>query len=246
MKRTIQWMSALGMMGTLAWTLGCGGGGGGGSGASGSRIVGSLSRSGAVTIARRASMPAWLARAAAWVGTRTAVAEGTTACGNPAVPADGVPVTLLLNGAVVQTTVTSTDGEFTFTDLAPGDYVIQVTLSSGTISVPAIVQPGQQTTLVGELDVDCNDVDDDGNEAEISLHVEQTTEDGSQMDADETGDGGQFPGDVHQDDGSVPHDGGSGGDRSDEDDSMTGAGPSPSSGPSGEDGASSEDGDSHD
>ena len=228
MKRTIKWMSALGAAATLAWTLGCGGGGGGGGG-SGSQITGSLSRSGSVATAclRSSSTPTWLARAAAWLGARTAIADGTTDCGNPTVPADGVTVTLLLNGAVVQTTVTNADGEFSFTNLAPGDYVVQVTLPSGTISTPAIVQPGQQTTLVGELDLDCNDVDSDGNNSEVALHVEQTTDDGSELDADETEDGGQ----ISEDDGQ---------DSEDQGDSSSSGGSSGSS--SGSGGGSSEDG----
>jgi hypothetical protein len=244
MKGTIRWMLAAGMTGALAWTLGCGGGGS--SGTSGSQITGNLSRSGAVTLARRGSMPTWIAGAAAWVGARPAVADGTTACGNPAVPAAGIPVTLLLNGAVVQTTSTNVDGEFMFSGLVPGDYVIQVTLPRGTISSPVIVQPGQQTTLVGELDVDCHDVDRDGNRSEIALRVRQTTDDGSQMDADETEDGGQFSGDVHQEDSSVRHEGGSGGNRSDEHDSVTGPGGSSNGDESGEDGSTSGDAGSRD
>jgi uncharacterized membrane protein YgcG len=148
---------------------------------------------------RSSSTPTWLARATAWLEARTAIADGTTACGNPTVPAEGVTVTLLQNGAVVQTTVTNADGEFTFTNLSPGNYVVEVTLPSGTISVPALVQPGQQTTLVGELDVDCNDVDGDGNNNEVALHVEQTTDGGSELDADETEDGGQISEDNGQD-----------------------------------------------
>jgi hypothetical protein len=98
-----------------------GGGGSAGSGGSGSQISGSLSHSGAVTIAGHDSTTTWLARAAVWLGARAANADGTTDCGNPAVPADGVTVMLLMNGTVVQATVTDADGEFSFRNLAPGD-----------------------------------------------------------------------------------------------------------------------------
>jgi hypothetical protein len=182
-------MAALGVGAALVWTLGCGGSGGGGSGAGGSggQITGALSRSGAVQVARAARTPTWLARASAWIGAGSAFADGTTSCGNPTVPVEGVIVTLLdSSGAFVKETTTDASGEFTFTDLLPGDYVVQVTLPTGTLSTPATVQAGQTTTLTGELDVDCNDVDSDGNTAEVELKVQQTTPDGSEIESDST------------------------------------------------------------
>ncbi len=59
------------------------------------------------------------------------------------------------------------DGEFVFTGLAAGEYIVQVTLPIGTLSTPATVQEGQTTTLVGELDVDCQDDNANGNKTEI-------------------------------------------------------------------------------
>ena len=158
-----------------------------------------------------------LASAGAWLGTGTAVAVDSTSCGNPAEPAGGVTVDLFGPGMVlVQSTVTNSSGDFTFSNLTPADYVIQVVLPSGAISVPAIVQQGQSTTLTGELDLDCGDVDDDGNTSEPKLKVEQETEDGSMMDAEETEDGGHFSGDIKTSDGGTRHESGSQGDRSDE------------------------------
>jgi hypothetical protein len=163
------------------------------------------------------SRDGWLAAAERWLGASTAYAQSaTTVCGNAADPAVGVPVTLLQNGAAVDSTVTGADGEFQFTNLAAGDYVIEVTLPGGTISAPAIVQPGQATSLAGELDADCSDVDHDGNRSEPAFHVEIQTEDGSHLEASETEDGGHFAADVHHEDGSIEHQSGSEGDRSDE------------------------------
>ena len=205
MNRRMGWTAALGVGAALAWTLGCGGGGGGGSsGAGGSgQITGSLSRSGAVRVARAGRMPTWLARAAAWIGAGNALADGTTTCGNPTQPAEGVTVNLLdSSGAVVQTTTTDANGEFTFTGLAAGDYTVEVTLATGTIlDTPATVQEGQTTTLTGELDVDCQDVDSDGNTAEVELKVQQTAPDGSEIESDDTEDDDQNDdGDVNDDD----------------------------------------------
>jgi len=204
MKPRMGWTAALGVGAALVWTLGCGGSGGGGSGAGGSggQINGALSHSGAVRVARAGRMPTWLARAAAWIGAGNALADGATACGNPTVPADGVTVTLLdSSGNVVQTTTTDANGEFTFTGLAPGDYVVQVTLPTGSLSTPATVQAGQTTTLTGELDVDCNDVNNNGNTAEVELKVKQTTPDGSEIESDSTEvDDENDNGDVNDDD----------------------------------------------
>ncbi len=184
-----RWTAALGASAALAWTLGCGGGGGSSGSAATGQITGSLSHSGAVRVAHATRTPAWLARAAGWIGAGSAYADQSTACGNPTVPADGVMVTLLdPSGAVVQTTTTSTDGEFTFTGLAPGDYVVQVTLPTGTLSTPATVQEGQTTTLTGELDVDCEDHNANGNTAEVELKVKQKMPDGSEVESDDVED----------------------------------------------------------
>ena len=242
MNRRMGWTAALGAGAALAWTLGCGGGGGGGSGGGGSgQITGSLSRSGAVQMARPGRMPTWLARAAAWIGAGNALADGTTTCGNPTQPAEGVTVSLLdSSGAVVQTTTTDANGEFTFTGLAPGDYVVQVTLATGSIlSTPATVQEGQTTTLTGELDVDCDDVDSDGNTAEVELKVQQTTPDGSEIEADDTEDDDENDnGDVNDDDDQSSGQTGTQG-TGGEDDNGSSSGGSGSS----EDGGSSESGD---
>jgi hypothetical protein len=131
-------------------------------------------------------MRPWLARASAWIGVGSAFADGTTDCGNAAVPAAGITVTLLdSSGAVVQTTTTDSGGEFVFTGLAAGDYVVQVTLPTGTLSTPATVQEGQTTTLAGELDVDCEDANDNGNKTEIELKVKQEMPDGSEVESDD-------------------------------------------------------------
>jgi SdrD B-like protein len=180
MTRRMRWIAALGACVALAWTLGCGGGGGGGNGGTG-QITGSLSRSGAVQIARAARRPTWLALTMAWMAARSAFADGSTDCGSPTVPAGGVPVTLLdSSGATVQTTTTNAEGEFVFTGLAAGNYIVQVTLPIGTLSSPATVQEGQTTTLAGELDVDCEDDNGNGNKTEIELKVKQRMEDGAE------------------------------------------------------------------
>lgn len=215
MDRRRAWTAALGLSAGLGWALGCGGGGGGG-GTSAAQITGRLARSGTVQLARLEAERGWVAWAKSLLRPSSAIADGTTACGNPADPASGVPVDLLLSGQVVQSTVTDADGHFRFTDLAPGDYVIQVTLPSGTISAPALVQAGQTTTIVGEFDHDCDDVDADGNRVEISLRVHESTDDGSQLEAEHTEDGGHFDGQIHEGDGSVRHEHGTRGDRSDE------------------------------
>jgi hypothetical protein len=193
-------------------------------------------------MAHVARTPNWFARAKAWIGAGNAIADGATTCGNPTVPANGITVTLLdSSGAVVQTTTTDASGEFTFTNLSPGDYVVQVTLATGTISTPAIVQPGQTTTLVGELDVDCHDINHNGNTTEIALDVHQSTPDGSSMDSQETEDGGQFSGDVQQGNGMMKHESGTKGDRSDEhdvEDNQGSTSPTPGSG-SGDHGSTS-------
>lgn len=214
--------AVLGIAAALGWTLGCGGGGGGGS--SGAQIIGSLSRSSAVRIASLGPRPGWGPWAIGFFGARAAVAEGTTACGNPADPASGVTVDLLLNGQVVQSTATDAEGHFRFTGLAAGDYVIRVTLPSGTISAPAIVQAGQTTTITGEFDRDCNDVDDDGDPIEVSLRVREDTSDGSELEGDLTEEGGRFHGQVREGTGSVRRERGSRGDRSDERDDDGSAG----------------------
>ncbi len=190
MDRRMRWTAALGAGAALAWTLGCGGGGGGGSGSGGTgQITGSLSHSGAVRVAQSSRAPRWLARATGWLGVGSAFADGTTDCGNPTVPAEGVTVTLLdSNGAVVGTTATDANGEFTFTGLPPGGYVVQVTLPTGTLSTPATVQEGQTTSLSGELDVDCHDANANGSTAEVELKVKQTMPDGSEVESDDIGD----------------------------------------------------------
>jgi hypothetical protein len=133
--------------------------------------------------------------------------------------AKDVQVSLLMNGSMVNMTTTNGDGHFTFNDLAPGNYVLQVQLSSGTISVPVIVQPGQTTNLTGEFDVDCHDVSGDGNLTKIALHVDENTDDGSTMTADETENGGDFQGDVNEGNGKMKKEKGHRGDRGDETDS---------------------------
>lgn len=213
MRNRLAWIGAVGAASTLAWALGCGGGGGGSG--SGARIDGTLSRSSALAVARASSTERWLTRAQALLGVRTATAEEATTCGNPTDPAAGVVVDLLLDGVVVASTTTDAEGHFQFTDLSPAAYTIRVTLSDGTtITTPAVVQAGQLTTLAGEFDHDCRDVDGDGDRLEIALHVHQDAADGSSMDADETEDGGQFEGEVHRDDGSVVRQSGTQGDRS--------------------------------
>jgi SdrD B-like protein len=224
MNRPRVWGMTLVAGAAIAWAVACGGGGGGGSGTSGAQLRGTLTRTAGVATARLDTPTRLLAAARRWLGVARVIADGVSACGNPTTPADGVPVDLLLGGVVVQSTVTNADGEFTFSNLAPGDYVIQVTLPTGTISTPAVVQAGQQTTLEGELDVDCGDVDADGNTEEPELHVQQSAEDGSEMESDETEDGGQFSGDVKQQDGTVEHQSGSDGNRSDEEDVNEGRG----------------------
>lgn len=209
-----------GALAVTALALGCGGGGGGTPG----RINGALSKSSQVRTASLGSARSLFARAGAWLGVGQAVAAGASGqsgCGNPLDPAAGVPVKLLLNGAVVQTTVTDSGGNFRFADLAAGDYVIQVTLPSGTISAPTIVRPAQTTAITGSLDVDCKDVNGNGDKSEPALHVESDTDDGSMEVADETESGGKFHGDVHEDNGSVKHEDGTMGDRSDEHDTHT-------------------------
>ncbi len=201
-----------------AMALGCGGGGGGGAKSTAGQISGNLTKASGIQTASLSFGRRLVARAEQWLGLTSAVADGTTNCGNPTDPASSVTVDLLQNGQVVQSTTTGSDGEFSFSNLAPGDYVIQVTLPSGVISAPAIVQPGQTTTLSGELDVDCDDVDGDGDQSEPALHIEEDTEDGSNLDADETDDCGNFDGDVRDEDGSTIHESGTCGDRSDETD----------------------------
>jgi hypothetical protein len=201
--------------------LGCGGGGGGGSGSGSGQLTGSLSKSSSVQTASMTFGQRALASAKAWLGVTNAVAVVTTQCGNPAQPAGGVTVDLLMkqaNGTLtsVQSTVTDSNGDFTFSGLAPGDYVIQVALPSGTISAPAIVQLGERTTLTGELDVDCNDVDSDGDRSETELHVVENADDGSGVEADETDNGGNFTEDVKDSAGKMKHEHGQKGDRSDE------------------------------
>jgi hypothetical protein len=223
---------ALGSAAAFAAVVGCSGGGGGGSSGSGgsggtAQISGTLTRGAGVQTAAATGSRTWLARVRSLVATPSAIAEGTTACGNPAVSAEGVTVSLLLAGSVVQTTVTDANGEFQFTGLAPGDYVIQVTLPSGTISAPALVQPGQTTALAGELEVDCEDVDTDHDTTEISLKVEEQAEDGSHLEGHHTQNGGAFEGEVN-DGGQMEHQSGHDGNRDDQEDS---GGSSKNSGP---------------
>jgi hypothetical protein len=240
MKSTVIGIAALGAAAAFAAVIGCSGGGGGSSGSGGTaQINGTLTRGTGVQTAAAGGSRTWLARARSLVATPSAIAEGTTACGNPAVSAAGVPVSLLLGGAVVQTTVTDANGEFQFTGLAPGDYVIQVTLPSGTISAPALVQPGQTTAVAGELEVDCEDVDDDNNKTEISLEVKEQAEDGSHLEGHHTEDGGAFESEVN-DGNQVEHQSGHDGNREDEQDS---SGASENSGPGS---TSSGSGSSHD
>ena len=73
-----------------------------------------------------------------------------------------------------------------------------------------IVQPRQTTNLTGKLDVDGHDVDHDVNE---------DTDDGSTMSADETEKGGDFHGEVHESNGKMKMENGHRGDRGDEADS---------------------------
>jgi len=204
----------------VALAVGCGGGGGGGGGGSGgAEISGTLNKGNNIQTASLGRGHALFARLASWLGASRAVAQATTNCGHVEEAANNVPVALLLNGAVVQTTATNGDGHFRFADLAPGDYVIQLSLPSGVISAPVIVQPGQVTDLTGELDVDCHDVDHDGTTTELELSLHEDTEDGSSLDADETEDGGDFDGQVHQPNGRTKHEHGNKGNRSDESDS---------------------------
>jgi hypothetical protein len=211
MTRRMRWIAALGVSAALAWTLGCGGGGNGGGGSGGTgQITGSLGRSGAVQVARAARRPTWLARATAWMAAGSAFADGTTDCGSPMVPAGGVPVALLdSSGAAVQTTTTNADGEFVFTGLAAGDYIVQVTLPIGTLSTPATVQEGQTTTLAGELDVDCQDDNANGNKTEIELKVKQRMPDGDENEfedvEDDDGDHGQGGAQGTHEDGNGDH-----------------------------------------
>ena len=204
-----------------ALAFGCGGGGGGGSASGGGQLTGSLSKSTSVQTASATFGARMLASAGRWLGLAHAVAVTTTPCGNPAEAAGGVTVDLLkkeANGSLtpIASTVTDSDGNFTFTGLAPGDYVIQIPLPSGTISAPAIIQLGERTTLAGELDLDCNDVDGDGDRTEPALHVVENADDGSGVEADETKHGGNFHEDVKDSNGKMKHEDGKKGDRSDE------------------------------
>jgi SdrD B-like protein len=223
--RQLTWLSASGAtvaaLALACLAVACGGGGGGGGGMSGgaSQVSGSLSKASGMQTASLGRGRSLSAHAASWFGVSNAMAEATTNCGHVEAAANDVQVRLLMSGAVIETTMTNGDGHFTFTDLAPGDYVIQIVLPSGTISAPVIVQPGQTTNLTGELDVDCHDVDHDGNTTEIALHVDEDTDDGSTMSADETEFGGDFHGEVHEDNGTMKMENGHRGDRGDETDS---------------------------
>lgn len=201
-----------------AAAFGCGGGGGGGSHSGTGTINGNLTKASSIQTASLSLRQRLMVAAGRWLGAAAAIAQSaTTTCGNPEEAAAGVTVNLLLpDGTFVQSTTTDSDGHFTFTGVAPGNYVIQVTLASGTISAPAIVQPDQTTNLSGELDVDCEDIDADHDVAETAIHVEQETEDGSHLEADETEDGGEFHGDVKTQDGGTVHQSGTSGDRNDE------------------------------
>jgi hypothetical protein len=214
MKRLL-WLCASGFS-VAALALACGGGG---TSAGASQINGTLNKASGMQIVLRDDIRSLLARVGSWLAPSSAVAQATTNCGHLEGAAKHVQVSLRMNGSVVQTTTTNGDGHFTFSDLAPGDYVIQVKLSSGTILVPVIVQPGQTTNLTGELDADCHDVNGDGNIAEIALHVDEATDDGSTMTADETENGGEFHGDVHDSNGKMKKETGHRGDRGDETDS---------------------------
>ena len=207
-----------------ALAVACGGGGGGGGSSGGtstgaSQVSGSLNKASGMQIASQGGSGSLFARVTAWLGAPSAIAQATTNCGHVEAAANDVQVTLLINGSVVKTTTTNGDGHFVLSDLAPGDYVIQVNPSSGPISVPLIVQPGQTTNVTGEFDVDCHDVDHDGNTTEIALHIDEDTDDGSTMTADETEHGGDFHGDVHESNGKMKQETGHRGDRGDEIDS---------------------------
>jgi hypothetical protein len=204
------------LLGALA--VACGGGGGGSGGSGNAQISGALNKASNLQNASLGVRRTLLARVASWVGLRSAVAQAMTNCGHVEAAANDVPVSLLMNGMVVQTTTTNGDGHFTFQDLAPGDYVVELTLPSGPISALVIVQPGQTTNLTGELDVDCHDVDHDGSTTELALHVDEETDDGSTMEADETEKGGDFHGEVHDSNGKMKRESGHKGDRSDESD----------------------------
>jgi SdrD B-like domain len=218
MKRRLLWFSTGGAA-VAAFVLACGGGGGGGMSSGGtSQVSGSLKKASGMQTASLGHGRTLPAPVTSWFEVSSAVAEATTNCGHVEAAANDVQVRLLMNGAVVQTTMTNGDGHFTFGDLAPGDYLIQVVLPSGTISVPVIVQPGQITNLTGELDVDCDDVDHDGNTIEIALHVDEDTDDGSTISADETENGGDFHGEVHESNGKMKMESGHRGDRGDETD----------------------------
>lgn len=57
-------------------------------------------------------------------------------------PAPGVTVELRRAGTLVQSTETSIDGEYLFTDLEPGSYTVQAVLSAGLVSCPAAREVG--------------------------------------------------------------------------------------------------------
>jgi hypothetical protein len=223
MAKRLFWVFTSGLAAAVI-AVACGGGGGGSSSSGGmstgtSQVNGSLNKASGMQITSRGGSGSLFLRVTAWLGARSAVAQATTNCGHIEAAANDVQVSLLMNGSVVKTTTTNGDGHFAFSDLAPGDYVIQVNPSSGSISIPLIVQPGQTTNVTGEFDVDCHDVDHDGNTTEIALHIDEETDDGSTMTADETEHGGDFHGDVHENNGKMKQETGHRGDRGDETDS---------------------------
>lgn len=229
MKRTSRWWIPIG---TVAVIVGIAYACGSGSSKAAS-IAGTLTKATSIQTAASHRRDGWFAVVSPWVGAKPAIAVSTTACGNPSEPASGTTVTLLLNGHVVQSTTTTSGGDFSFLNIPGGNYVIQVTLASGAISVPAVVQAGLVTNITGEIDPDCHDVDHDGNTTEPAIHMEAVSEDGSRIDADETEHGGSFDGHVKKSDGSVEHQHGHKGDRSDEVDDSENGTPAPTETPEG-------------
>ena len=55
----------------------------------------------------------------------------------------GQKVELLLAGEIVQTTTTGSRGEWSFTSVAPGDYVVRIVLNGQVSGIRASVTPGQ-------------------------------------------------------------------------------------------------------
>jgi protocatechuate 3,4-dioxygenase beta subunit/cellulose synthase/poly-beta-1,6-N-acetylglucosamine synthase-like glycosyltransferase len=86
--------------------------------------------------------------------------DGAVTSGEPGLP--GVSVTLLEGGNPLATTTTDTDGQYLFTDLATGEYVVQV-------ATPATYQTSTGNSTEPAPDPDLDDTDDDDNGTAVAM-----------------------------------------------------------------------------